>query len=182
MDSTDIPLRWSGSGRPFQALPGIYRVLADLDRPCSIVATTAGVAAASDGKIVAGGQGLPLLATAPALPPARLGSADFLLAHQVRYPYLAGGMAAGIASADLVIALAREGFLASYGAAGLPERTVARALARFAAEIPDSPYAVNLSRDPYQQRLERQTVDLLLQRGVRCVEVSGFDELTPYLV
>ena len=171
MHSTTSPLRWSGPTQPSRDPAGIYQVLAELEQPCHIVATPSGVAAVSGGTVAAAttaaAGGLPLLAAAPALLPHQLGSADFSRAHQARHPYLAGAMAGGIASADLVIALARQGLLASFGAAGLPRAAVDRALARFATEIPGRSYVVNLIHSPNEERLERQAVELFLQRGVR---------------
>ncbi|GAB3462619.1 PfaD family polyunsaturated fatty acid/polyketide biosynthesis protein [Actinophytocola sediminis] len=112
------------------------------------------------------------------LPPERLGSARFRRRHRVRLAYHAGAMAAGIASTDLVGALARVGCLASFGAAGLPPEAVEAALGRLGAEIPGLPFAGNLVRGPAEAR----TVDLYLRAGVRCVEASGFLEVTPDLV
>ena len=41
----------------------------------------------------------------------------------VSYPYMAGAMANGIASEELVIALGKRGYLGSFGSGGLrPER------------------------------------------------------------
>ncbi len=182
MDHRDIPLRWHGERHPSTDSAGIYRALADLDEQCSIVLTADGIGAVSGGAASAGGAGLPLLASVPPLPPHRLGSAAFLTAHGVRQPYLAGAMAGGIASADMVVALAREGFLASFGAAGLLPEAIARALTRFAAEIPGLPYAVNLIHSPSEDRLEREAVELFLRHQVRCVEASAFMGLTPHVV
>lgn len=95
---------------------------------------------------------------------------------------MAGAMAGGIASAELVIALARAGFLASYGAAGQLPESIGKALARFAEEIPGLPYAVNLIHSPSEEALERQAVELFLRYGVRCVEASAFMGLTPHVV
>ncbi|MEU6483289.1 PfaD family polyunsaturated fatty acid/polyketide biosynthesis protein [Streptomyces sp. NPDC046887] len=180
----DTPLRWRGERYPSTDAAGIYGALADLDQPCFIVVTPEGIGAVSGGGVVSGtdATGWPLLAAAQPLPPHRLGSAAFLTAHGVRSPYMAGAMAGGIASADLVIALAREGFLASYGAAGLLPRTIEQALGRFAAEIPELPYAVNLIHSPSEDRLEREAVELFLLHGVRCVEASAYLDLTPHVV
>ncbi|MFG2846482.1 PfaD family polyunsaturated fatty acid/polyketide biosynthesis protein [Kitasatospora sp. NPDC048296] len=182
MDNRDIPLRWYGERYPSTDPAGIYQVLADLDEHCAVVVTPEGIGAVSGGSVAAGGTGLPLLAAAAPLPPHRLGSAAFLAAHGVRQPYMAGAMAGGIASADLVIALARAGFLASYGAAGLLPETIGKALARFAAEVPGLPYAVNLIHSPSEDRLEREAVELFLRHGVRCVEASAYMGLTPHVV
>lgn len=182
MSTTSETLRWYGGGCPSTEPAGIQQVLAQVEQPCFIVSTPQGAGAAAGGTAAAGGEGPAVLAAAPALPPHRLGSAAFRAAHGVRQSYMAGAMAGGIASADLVIALARQGFLASFGAAGLLPRTIEEALARFAAEIPGLPYAVNLIHSPSEERLEREAVELFLRHGVRCVEASAFLGLTPHLV
>ncbi|MGC3002646.1 PfaD family polyunsaturated fatty acid/polyketide biosynthesis protein [Streptomyces sp. G35A] len=182
MDIRDTPLRWYGERYPSTDPGGIYDALADLDQPCFIAVTPEGIGAVSGGFASAEGDGLPLLAAAQPLPPERLGSAAFRTAHGVAQPYMAGAMAGGIASADMVIALARQGFLASFGAAGLLPETIERTLARFAAEIPGLPYAVNLIHSPSEDRLEREAVELFLRHGVRCVEASAYMDLTPHVV
>ncbi|WP_369035697.1 PfaD family polyunsaturated fatty acid/polyketide biosynthesis protein [Streptomyces adonidis] len=181
MHTQTTPLRWYGDSSPGTDPAGIYQSLADLDRPTFVVRTPTGIGAVSGGGATPG-DGLPLLAAAGPLPPRALGSPAFLSAHGVRYAYMAGAMAGGIASADLVIALAREGFLASYGAAGLLPETIEKALTRFAAEIPGLPYAVNLIHSPSEERLEREAVELFLRHGVRCVEASAFMNLSPHVV
>ncbi|MER8183901.1 PfaD family polyunsaturated fatty acid/polyketide biosynthesis protein [Kitasatospora sp. NPDC094015] len=184
MNRPQTPLLWQGEQYPSTDPAGVYQVLAELERPCFVVRTPRGIGAAAEGRALAAGSadGLPLLAAVAPLPPHRLGSAAFLAAHGVRQPYLAGAMAGGIASADLVIALAREGFLASFGAAGLLPESIEKALGRFAAEIPGLPYAVNLIHSPSEERLEREAVELFLRHGVRCVEASAFMALSPHIV
>ena len=68
----------------------------------------------------------------PLLPAHRLGSAAFRSAHGVRYAYMAGAMANGIASEEMVIALGQQGFLGSFGAGGTADRTYRR------SDSPDS--------------------------------------------
>ncbi|WP_405012843.1 PfaD family polyunsaturated fatty acid/polyketide biosynthesis protein [Kitasatospora sp. NBC_01539] len=185
MNHPQTPLLWQGEQYPSTDPAGIYQALADLERPCFVVRTPQGIGAAAGGRAVPSGgreQGLPLLAAAAPLSPQRLGSAAFLAAHGVCQPYLAGAMAGGIASADMVIALAREGYLGSFGAAGLLPETIEKALARFAAEIPGRPFAVNLIHSPSEERLEREAVELFLRHGVRCVEASAFMALSPHIV
>ncbi|MET9427799.1 MULTISPECIES: PfaD family polyunsaturated fatty acid/polyketide biosynthesis protein [unclassified Streptomyces] len=182
MHPHDTLLRWSGERYPSTDPAGVYEALADLDNPCYLTITPQGIGAVSGGTIAAGGGGLPLLAAVEPLPPQRLGSIAFRNTHGVRLPYMAGAMAGGIASADMVIALAREGFLGSLGAAGLLPKTIEKALARFAAEIPGLPYAVNLIHSPSEERLEREAVELFLRHGVSCVEASAYMNLTPHVV
>ncbi|EDY45344.1 PfaD family polyunsaturated fatty acid/polyketide biosynthesis protein [Streptomyces sp. SPB074] len=176
------PLRWHGDGFPAADASGVHQALADLENPCFVVAGPTGPAAVSGGTAAPGGEGPGVLAAAAPLPPHRLGSAAFTAAHGVRLPYMAGAMAGGIASADLVIAMARENLLASFGAAGLLPSVVEDTLRRFAREIPGLPYAVNVIHSPSEDRLERETVELALRHGVRCVEASAYMDLTPHIV
>ena len=175
------PPRWVGPEQPASGETGVHEVLTRLDEPCYILRGPSGLAAAAGGTVSAHGEH-EVVAAAPPLGPERLGSASFLEAHGVRYAYMSGAMANGIASADLVIAMARAGFLASYGAAGLLPEAIEEALERFRVEIPGLPFACNLIHSPSEERLERSAVDLFLRHGVRCVEASAFLGLTPHLV
>jgi PfaD family protein len=150
----------------------IYRLLADLDRPCHVVRTEQGVGLTADA------AGYHVLATVDALPPQRLGAARYLAEHGTGYAYQAGAMAGGIASEELVRALRTAGFQASFGAAGLPPERVAEGLRR----LGDLPFACNLIHSPHEPRLEDTVVDLCLRHGVRCVEASAFMDLRPSLV
>lgn len=157
---------------------GIHRVLASLEHPCYIVDTGRGIGASSAEPGPAGR----VVAAAGPLTPDRLGSGAFRARHGVGHAYMAGAMAGGIASEELVIALARSGALASFGAAGLLPERIEKALVRFAAEIPGLPYAVNLIHSPSEDALERDGVELFLRHRVRCVEASAFMDLTPHVV
>ncbi|HTU89836.1 MAG TPA: 2-nitropropane dioxygenase, partial [Gemmataceae bacterium] len=70
------------------------------------------------------------MAYAPACRLEDLGDPTFCADHGIRYPYLAGSMANGIGSADIVEAMGRAGMLAFFGAAGLPLPTVEAAVER----------------------------------------------------
>ncbi|TCO60619.1 PfaD family polyunsaturated fatty acid/polyketide biosynthesis protein [Actinocrispum wychmicini] len=156
---------------------GIRHVLGRLELPCYVVETGGGVGLATEQP-----SGARVIAAVGPLPPGRLGSAAFRARHRVGHAYLGGAMAAGIASEEMVAALARNGFLGSFGAAGLLPERVDRALRRFAAEIPGTPFAANLIHSPSEQALERSAVELYLRHGVRCVEASAFLDLTPNVV
>ncbi|MBN2358777.1 MAG: PfaD family polyunsaturated fatty acid/polyketide biosynthesis protein [Deltaproteobacteria bacterium] len=144
-----------------------------------------------DGQLVVQGQHngratYPLLATLPALYPEWLGDRSFLADHGVRFPYLAGAMANGIASTRLVIELARAGMLADFGAAGLTVERVAAAIDELEVALGRAddglPWLVNLIHSPNQPELEAALVDLYLSRDVRRVSAAAFVELTPAVV
>ncbi|MCC9168416.1 PfaD family polyunsaturated fatty acid/polyketide biosynthesis protein [Pontibacter harenae] len=118
----------------------------------------------------------------PALPVEKLGSADFLEAHHVKYAYMAGAMANGIASEEMVITLGQQGFLGSFGAAGLSPDRVEQAIIRIQEALPEGPYAFNLIHSPSDEGLEMRLIDMYLRYKVRTLEASAFMELSLPLV
>jgi PfaD family protein len=118
-------------------------------------------------------------------PPCRvedLGDRTFCADHRLRYPYLAGAMANGIGSADIVEAMASAGMLGFFGAAGLPLHRVEAAVDRIGRSLNGQPYGFNLIHSPNEPALESAVVDLYLRRGVRLVEASAYLDLTLPLV
>ncbi|CAM2067036.1 PfaD family polyunsaturated fatty acid/polyketide biosynthesis protein [Sulfidibacter corallicola] len=126
----------------------------------------------------------PLLASLPALFPEWLGDRSFLEAHGVRFPYVAGAMANGIATADMVIAMGKAQMLGFFGAAGLDPDRIEQALDRIEAELNPigAAWGSNLIHSPNEPRLEAAVVDLYLRRDVRRVSASAYMKLTPHVV
>src|SRR5262245_30630576 len=109
----------------------------------------------------------PLLATLPPLYPEWLGDRSFAEVHGVRFPYVVGEMANGIATARMVIAAAQAELLGFFGAAGLPLERVERAIDEIHSALGDrAPWGVNLIHSPNEAALEEQVADLLVRRGV----------------
>lgn len=129
-----------------------------------------------------GADELRWLATIPPLYPEWLGDRSFAETHGTRFPYIAGAMANGIASVDLVIAVARAGMIGFFGAAGLGLPRVEAALTRLRAELGDLPWGVNLIHSPQEPLLEKGNVELFLAHGVTRVSASAYMKLTPPLV
>jgi trans-AT polyketide synthase, acyltransferase and oxidoreductase domains len=108
-----------------------------------------------------------------------MGDASFVADHGLRYPCMAGAMANGIGSVEIVEAMGRSGFLGIFGAAGLHLNVVEKSLARIQRELADSiPYGMNLIHSPGEPALESAVVDLYLRKKVRLVEASAFLNLT----
>jgi PfaD family protein len=114
----------------------------------------------------------------PAVLPENLGDPTFCADHGLRYPYLAGAMANGIGSVEVVAAMARAGMLGFFGAAGLPLARVEAAVDRLGREVGNLPYGFNLIHSPNEPALEQAVVDLYLRRGARLVEASAYLDLT----
>jgi PfaD family protein len=111
-----------------------------------------------------------------------LGDPSFCADYGIRYPYLAGAMANGIGSAEIVESMSREGMLAFFGAAGLPPAKVEAAIERISRDLGDLPYGFNLIHSPNEPNIENAVVDLYIRRGVRLVEASAYLDLTPAVV
>ncbi|MBL0423234.1 PfaD family polyunsaturated fatty acid/polyketide biosynthesis protein [Ramlibacter sp. AW1] len=128
--------------------------------------------------------GLERLWNLPAAAPQRLGDQGFLRAHGVQYPYIAGEMATGIATAEMVIAMARGGMLGFFGAGGLPLHAVERGLDQMATQLsgPRLPWGVNLIHNLQDPGAEDAVVDLLLRHQVHRVCASAYLQLTPAVV
>lgn len=116
--------------------------------------------------------------TVPPIRPEQLGDPSFLADHRLRYAYLAGAMANGIGSTDILEAMARAGMLGFFGAAGLSLDRVQQAIDRVQHAIPNLPHGFNLIHSPHEPRLESALVELYLRRGIRLVEASAFLDLT----
>ena len=114
----------------------------------------------------------------PALGPENLGDPGFLADHGVRFPYVTGAMANGIASEDVVEAIARAGGLGIFGAAGLSPARVEQAIDRLERSLAGLPWGINLIHSPNEPDLEAAVCDLYLRRGVRLVEASAYLGLT----
>ncbi len=118
------------------------------------------------------------LAYVPALPAENLGDPGFAADHGLRFAYMAGAMANGIGSVELVEAMARGGMLGVFGAAGLAIEAVEAAIERLSTSLGRLPYGFNLIHSPQDNALESALVDLYLRRGVRLVEASAFLDLS----
>jgi trans-AT polyketide synthase/acyltransferase/oxidoreductase domain-containing protein len=134
----------------------------------------------ADGVFRAGqhGAGVPLLGTVPPIGPDQLGDPSFCRTHGVRAAYVSGAMAGGIASPEIVIAMAKAGLLGFYGAGGLPMEVVTQQVKAIKAELGDLPVGFNLLHNPIEPKVEAATVDLYLSEGCRFVSASAFMRLS----
>jgi trans-AT polyketide synthase/acyltransferase/oxidoreductase domain-containing protein len=118
----------------------------------------------------------------PATYPEWLGDRAFTETHRLRFPYVAGEMANGIATVQMVQAMARSGMLGFFGAAGLSLARIERAVAELTQTLQGLSWGVNLIHSPADARAEEETAALLVKSGVRCISASAFMSLTPALV
>jgi PfaD family protein len=139
-----------------------------------------GVGVATGGEITTNGGDWRLAGTLPALYPEWLGDRAFAAAHGVRFPYVAGEMANGIATTRMVMALARAELLGFFGAAGLAPERVERAVSELDSALGRrAGWGVNLIHSPAEPAIEERVAELLLRHGVPRISASAYLDITP---
>lgn len=183
--------RWkadSQSSEPSTDRERFRELLQAISRPIAIVLKDGEAAIAAGGQATLGASddsdssSYPLLGYAPALTLQNLGSAEFCAEHGLDYPYVAGAMANGIASVELVEAVGKAGMLGFFGSAGLSPQRVEDSIKRLKASLGDRPFGANLIHSPNEPDLEDQIVDLYLKHELRLVSASAYMGLTPAVV
>ncbi len=150
---------------------------------CFLVQDDAGHVGVSFAGAIGATGALKLLGVLPPLYPEWLGDRSFTETHGVRFPYVVGEMANGIATAEMVIAAAHHGCLGFFGAAGLPPARIEQAIDTIEAALQDGEaWGANLIHSPHEPDLENAVVDLFLRRSVRRVSASAYMDLTPMVV
>jgi trans-AT polyketide synthase, acyltransferase and oxidoreductase domains len=178
---------WLPDGPPPDPAPEAIRAaIGDLRAPVVLVRHRDGVAVVHGGIVALGPKRVKgaeeVVAYLPPLPVESLGDPNFRAEHGVRFAYMTGAMANGIASVEVVEAAARAGVLGSFGAAGLSLERIAESVDRLRANLNGAPFCVNLIHSPNEPTHEMATAELLLNRGVRLVEASAYLDLTPAIV
>ncbi|MFC1744137.1 PfaD family polyunsaturated fatty acid/polyketide biosynthesis protein [Candidatus Riflebacteria bacterium] len=121
---------------------------------------------------------LPLLSIIPVISPEKLGNQQFKNLHRVKYCFIAGAMANGITSEELVIAMANADMLAFFGAGGLSMERIEKAIDRIQAAVGQKSYGFNLLHNPFEPDLEQATVEMYLKKGVKRVSAAAYLRLT----
>ena len=170
----------------------IKAAIADVAHPVYLVNKDDRLAVAKDGTATIGdvipsmqsekSSGFPLYAYAPPLLPENLGDQYFKKSHHLRYAYVAGAMANGITSVEMVEEAGRGGMIGFFGAAGLSLDEIGSAIARLKGSLPNSPFGFNLIHSPNDPDLEAAVVDLYLKQSVQLVSASAYLDLTLPLV
>jgi trans-AT polyketide synthase, acyltransferase and oxidoreductase domains len=173
--------------QPTTDLAAIRNYMGTLKAPLSVISLPDGVAVGVGGETrigvpSPGKEFFPLLASLPPMTPDMVGDPAFMSTYGLRYPYMTGAMANGIASAEIVEAMGEAGMLGSFGAAGLSVERVAAAIDRIQGSLGDQAYCFNLIHSPNEPAHENAIADLYIRRGVRIVEASAYLDLTPAIV
>ena len=180
---------WQSPGRlpAFDEL-GIAQHIHNFRQPLYVLQdqATGHLGVAHEGTVSASGTDTGIVGVLPPLYPEWLGSRAFCDAHRVRFAYVAGAMANGIATADMVIAMAQAGMLSFFGAAGLSYHKVESSLRRLCQTLGNSDedvaWGANLINSPQEPELERRVAELYVKEGVRRVSASAYMKLSEPIV
>lgn len=189
-ESVNADVTWHSPGHsPVFAPVQIFEAVRDVRRTVHIVVQPSDgrLGVAVDGILHASStksrESYRTIGTLPPLYPEWLGDRSFCETHDVRFPYIAGEMANGIASTTMVAEMARAEMLGFFGAAGLTPDSVERVLDEIAAALPGRRnWGVNLIHSPNEPELEERVADLLLRKQVPCISMSAYLDLTPVAV
>ena len=165
----------------------VSRALVEIRTPVAIVGSPGGPRPLPLGR---GGlaepqiAGTDLLAVLPPIYPEWLGDRSFTEVHGVRFPYVVGEMARGIATPLMTIEGVRAGVMAFYGSAGLDLDTIEAGVREIQAALGPNAggWGANLIHNIHNESVELATVDLFHRLGVRYVSASAFMRLTPAIV
>ncbi len=118
----------------------------------------------------------------PSIGPDNLGDAGFMSRHGLKYPYIAGAMANGIASTAMVKTMAENEMIGFFGAGGLSLDRIEEAVMDIKTALGDKPFGFNLIHSLTDQAHEMATVHLYLKHGIRRISAAAFLRMTPALV
>jgi trans-AT polyketide synthase/acyltransferase/oxidoreductase domain-containing protein len=133
-------------------------------------------------KIVPDRSALNYCGKLPAISTENIGDKTFRERYHVKYAYMTGAMANGIASERMVIELGKNNILSSFGAAGLIPSQLEAAIIKIKSALGDKAFACNLIHSPSEEALEKNGVALFLKHKIKVVEASAYMDLTPYIV
>ncbi len=179
---------FEGDVPPLHAEAAIADELQYVTRPMTLVEKDGQLAVAKEGSVVFGdtamieGKHYPVKGYVPGIHPAALGSRSFCQRLGIQFPYIAGAMANGIASVEMVEAMGNAGMIGFFGAAGLSVEQVEASIKDIKHRLGDKPFGVNLIHCPNEPGLEAAVADLYIKHHVRLVSASAYLDLTWPLV
>jgi len=184
------PLGWwqPAQNQPAVADQALLEAVNCVTHPLYLINQNGKIAVARDGSIIIGNQKppgsdvLPLIGYAPAIHPKDLGDPEFKKMHNLHYAYVVGAMANGITSVQMVEEVGRHGMIGFFGAAGLLPDEIEAAIDLLQDRMGSRSFGMNLIHSPTDPRLEADTVDLYIRRGIKLISASAYLDLTLPLV
>nr|WP_176705777.1 ACP S-malonyltransferase [Pseudoalteromonas sp. SANK 73390] len=112
-----------------------------------------------------------------------LGSEQFKKKYGLQYAYATGAMYKGIASKELVVRMAKAGFLSFFGTGGLSDEKIAKNIDEIHQAVGSAvTVGMNLVCNLANPDKEMRTVELFVRKGITVIEAAAFLSVTPALV
>ena len=111
-----------------------------------------------------------------------LGSKSFQKDHGCKFSYMAGAMACAISGVDLVVALGKKGFLASYGCGGVDQDILEKAIIEIKEQLPNGPFSFNMLHVPGDHSREERVINLYLKYKITTIEASAYIHPTKAII
>lgn len=184
--SKEIIGSWQGSEQDLKVEPvEILETLRDLSKDCFLIDHQNHIAVTNTGSFHLGQKmedSHPVTGFSRAITPSNFGDSGFINEHGLKFAYMAGSMANGISGVELVTAMGKAGYMASFGSGGVAPDKLDQAIMSIKDALPSGPYAFNLIHSPNEPAMEQKAVDLFLAHQVETIEASAFLRLTPTVV
>lgn len=177
-----------GNGSITKGTEALRQALLQADRPVMLVKNDGDLLVAEGGRLIIDNDGkapdgsFECSAWIPPLPPENLGDTEFKQKHGLKYAYVAGAMAGGITSVDMVKEMGQAGMMGFFGSAGLTIDAIEDAVNKIQNLEKPIPYGFNLIHSPGEPGLEMETVKLYLRKGVNRICAAAFMNMTPAIV
>lgn len=168
---------YSSDSDIFQAFSYIHSNLYIIETKRSYAVAKGGAAFLCD-DVATKDNSLPIAGYIPSNMMENLGDRSFCDTYGLKYPLIAGAMANGICSTDIVESMGENGMLAFFGAAGLPIEKIVAAIDKITGNSKNIPFGFNLIHSPNEPDHESAVVDLYLKRKIHLVEASAYLGLT----
>ncbi|MBF0243132.1 MAG: PfaD family polyunsaturated fatty acid/polyketide biosynthesis protein [Desulfamplus sp.] len=126
------------------------------------------------------GKYLKIKAYIPQLPLENLGDTQFKARHQLKYPYIAGAMANGITSVEMVESMAQNGMIGFFGAGGLSISEVEKAIIYLKNSV--KVFGFNFIHSLGDPEFEMALAKLYIKHEVHKISAAAFMRITLSLV
>ncbi len=180
---SDLWWKLNDKTSPDDFVPGEAKMIKKYDTPYFIIKKSDDIFFQKEGTLSAkkDKNSLPCIGILPVILPNQFGNAGFQADHNTKYSYMAGAMANGISSEEMVISLGKKGYLASFGTGGLSLLRIEKAIKKIQKELPNGPYTFNLLHNPYDSDYENRLIDLYMKYNIRSIEAAAFINPSPAL-
>ena len=178
-----------GDTKPQVGSENIIDFIKMIDKPVALLDLKGKLGVGIDGTFIYGENTLlnnvktiSMIASVQPVLPENLGDMLFKNTHNVRYSYIAGAMANGISSTQMVEAMGKAGMLGFFGAGGLTIKQIESAIDRLQQASGDFPFGFNLIHSPGDLKHEKNVVELYLKKGIKLISAAAYMRLTLPLV